>query len=126
MDGSWWRQDCPKRGVGLQHAHWTACRPDGVHPHDDTGNEGNNHPATMCCHCQFTEAMEREAHIAMKAATAGLPATSEHTDGTPVERKAIDPNRTRQAIDSVVDLTVDEVFRLAINVVELERRRGYR
>lgn len=70
----WWRQECPERGGGLTHAHWSKCDPSGVHPQDDTGNEGNQHPAAMCCHCQMTEQSEREmreADIAMREA--GVP-----------------------------------------------------
>jgi hypothetical protein len=44
-----------------------------------------------------------------------------------IEPRCIDPLRAdRPLLSQDWDLTADELFRLAINVVELERRRGYR
>ena len=71
-DNSFWAEPCPARGSSLTHAHWAACKPDGGHPPDNTGNEGNTHPYEMCCHCQMTKAMMTEADIAMREM--GLPA----------------------------------------------------
>lgn len=132
--GSWWRQPCPARGASLTHAHWAQCRPDGVHPADDTGNEGNNHPINMCCHCQLTEQIERLSNeagqppldVAARLRHMGLIPDTEHTDSTPVEPRAIDPTRTRQRPDADYDLDAATMFKLAVNVIELERRRGYR
>jgi len=45
----------------------------------------------------------------------------------PIEARYIDPLRAdRPLLSQDWDLTADELFRLAVNVVELERRRGYR
>lgn len=39
-----WAEQCPGRGAGLGHAHWSRCR--GSHP-----GTGERHPAGTCCHC---------------------------------------------------------------------------
>ena len=56
----------------------------------------------------------------------GLIPAVEHNDDTPVEPRAIDPLRNRRPIGVEWDLSSDEIFRLSVNVIELERRRGYR
>jgi hypothetical protein len=42
-----WREDCPARGAGLHHAHWSDCHPSNVHPGTDV-----THTYTQCCHCE--------------------------------------------------------------------------
>lgn len=59
--GGWWTQQCPARGPGLSHAHWSHCNPDSGHPHDESGNEGNHHGWDMCCSCEMTAATEAAA-----------------------------------------------------------------
>ena len=45
----------------------------------------------------------------------------------PIEASYIDPLRSdRPLLSQDWDLTPDEMFRLAVNCIELERRRGYR
>lgn len=44
----------------------------------------------------------------------------------PIEPRCIDPTRNRPLLSQDWDLTPDEMFRLAVNCIELERRRGYR
>jgi len=62
---SWWDLPCPARGSGLTHAHWNRCNPKKVHPKDPTGNEGNQHSAATCCHCEIDEEQARMIDIAI-------------------------------------------------------------
>lgn len=39
-----WKEQCPARGAGLEHAHWNECR--GEHP-----GTGEKHGRFACCHC---------------------------------------------------------------------------
>lgn len=41
-----WASQCPARGAGLDHAHWSKCHPNTGHP--DTGD---THRYEQCCHC---------------------------------------------------------------------------
>lgn len=66
MSRGFWSEDCPVRGGGLKHAHWEKCDPASVHPHDASGNEGNQHSYDMCCECEMSEAMYQSADIVMQ------------------------------------------------------------
>ncbi len=72
----------------------------------------------MCCFCEMEEEQAREFDAALR----NLP-TEEHEDDDLVEPRFIDEKRNRPLVS---DLTPDEMFRLSVNCVELERRRGYR
>lgn len=69
----------------------------------------------MCCHCELDEKGAREAHDALRASLA-------RTDETFVEPRYFTAPANRP--DPV--LTTHEMFVLSVNVIELERRRGYR
>lgn len=60
----WWREQCPERGAGLSHAHWSKC--DGVHMADGTPMAGREHSWEMCCHCEMTFAMVQEMRDEMR------------------------------------------------------------
>ena len=68
----------------------------------------------MCCHCELDEKGARAAHDALRASLA--------TDETFVEPRYF----TAPANRPEPTLTQHELFALSVNVIELERRRGYR
>lgn len=56
------RDQCPARGAGLSHAHWTRCRPPAPHPNDSsTEFSGRVHGPLQCCHCEETLELESAA-----------------------------------------------------------------
>lgn len=71
-----WREDCPKRGAALKHAHWSDCRPPAVHPGTD-----EVHEYRQCCHCLGMFADEKQdpnADVEMREA--GIPPEAEVAD----------------------------------------------
>lgn len=49
---SFWNQQCPARGAGLEHAHWSKCQPDGFHPVEFGDDSQRKHLSDQCCHCE--------------------------------------------------------------------------
>lgn len=57
---TFWSDECPQRGPGLTHAHWTQCDPNkGGHPGSIA-----RHTWGQCCHCEHTEASWLRLHPA--------------------------------------------------------------
>lgn len=77
-----WFEDCPSRGAGLKHAHWSRCVPPNRHPEDVTSEyAGRIHRMDQCCHCEETiqSAQEAREGTVTPFSTPERPGTADHT-----------------------------------------------